>query len=370
MRQLSWTLTALFAPLLAWGGVATAEDPKPAAEPPKVAAEPPKVAAEPPKVAAQPPKIASDEEVALALERFKEQFKAKGLKGEEKTSQRDFAMNQVAQVQHREVVEALARVTHDPEEILRTLAVIYLGEQTACPGAAGSKVAAAMKKDANDPVIVMSALQSLASLKYLGARDALKVLLKDEDFALKKTAILTVGSIGDMRLIEDLLRMVGVVVTTDNDGSPAPAEPEKKNGSGKETETEGYSWEGVDMFVASADGGDDQKTGQAVADKKIAENKAAAKAAAAARDTARNSSGKSGSGAGSEPAAGPRGAATRTTEELIPYIKVALKKLTGVEFKGTAEVKTWISEHREEILAKKKALDAEERRQAAEAAKK
>ena len=344
MRRLSWTLAILLAPVIVFGRAASAEDPKPEVK---------------------APTIATDEEAAAALEKFKEEWKAKGLKGDDRISQRDFAMGNLAKVQHKDVVEALARVTSDPDATLRTLAVIYLGEQKACPGSSGAKVAGALKKNADDTVLVMSALQSVGTLKYLGAGDAVKGYLKDQDFALKKSAIAAVGATGDMRLIDDLLLVAGIVVNTDHDGKGAPTEPEKKDG--KET-TDGYSWEGADASVDTGSSGDsDQKAAEAAAKAKMAANKAAADAA---HKTSGGTGSSGGGSAGGEGATGGRGAAGRTTQELIPFVRDALKKLTGEQFHGAGEIKAWISEHRDEIAAKKKALDDEEHRQAADAAHK
>ncbi len=72
-------------------------------------AEPP--AAPAPAPAAKP--LATDAEVEAALAKFKEDFKAKGLKGDDKLSQKDFALKELAKLQHLKVVDALASVFRD-----------------------------------------------------------------------------------------------------------------------------------------------------------------------------------------------------------------------------------------------------------------
>src|SRR5262245_13724297 len=95
-------------------------------------------AAEPPAApapAAKPaPALATAEQAAAALAKFKEDYKAKGLKGDDKLAQRDFAMSAVSKVQHLSVVDALGEVSRETDSTLRMLGTIYLGEQTLLPG--------------------------------------------------------------------------------------------------------------------------------------------------------------------------------------------------------------------------------------------
>ena len=156
------------------------------------------------------PVLASEEEVAEALEKFKTDFKARGLTGDDKLSQKDWAMSLLAPVQHPDVVKALAKVTRDRNQTLRILAVIYLGEQQELPALAGEAILTTMKRNRKDVVLQMSALQSLGQLKYLGARDHIESLLKHRDYAIKKAAIAAVGSVGDMRMLPDILKLVGI----------------------------------------------------------------------------------------------------------------------------------------------------------------
>jgi hypothetical protein len=114
------------------------------------------------------PKVDDDAKATAAVATFKEAFKAKGMKGDERLAQRDWALSELVKVQHPLVVAELGEVARSNDEKLRLLAVIYLGDQKALPALAGEQVLTALKKHGGDTVLVLSALQSLASLKYLG----------------------------------------------------------------------------------------------------------------------------------------------------------------------------------------------------------
>ena len=321
----AWIGSALC--VLGAAGTARAEDPKPAVKP--------------------APVVASDEEATAAVEKFKTDFKAKGLQGEDKTSQRDFAMAQMSKVQHRLVVEQLAGVTRNPDATLKTLAVIYLGDQRAVPGAAGAAVAAAMEKAGDDFVLSISGAQSLGSLQYLGARETIRSLLKHTNYALKKSGIAAIGEIRDMRMLGDVIAVIGLTYSADG-----------KEGGGPEVVGEGTSWEGASASVDTGSSGDgDQKAAEAAAKAKIAANKAAATGAGGA-----SSGDEGGGGLGG-------GGAKRTPRELIPVVLDTLRKLTGEAFPNPAAVKTWIKEHAASIAEQCKALDAAEKDQAAKAKK-
>ncbi len=309
-----------------------------------------------------PPPLASDADANAALAKFQEDFKAKGLTGDDRLSQRDYAMGALAKVQHRLVVDALAGVTRNPDGTLRTIAVIYLGDMKALPGLAGPKVVAAMKKDASDPVLVMSGLQSLGSLRYLGAKDDIRKLLESQDWAIRKCAILAAGETRDMRLIEDVLKVVGIEIPTGKDPTGGAGAPEQSGG--KEVTEEGYSWEGAEAHVDTGTAGDgDQKAAEAEAKAKMAANKAAAE---------KSSGGGSGGGGGGVDggSAGGRGGAARTPKELLPAVIKTLNRLTGRSFGGPRDVKKWMAENREPVAARKKALDDEEKAQKEAAAAK
>ena len=82
---------------LVWIGGATAEEPK-QGEPKQGDAK---------KAEEKIPPLASDEEAAEALKVFKVEFKAKGIKGEEKIGAKAWAMTTLSQVQHPKVVDEL-----------------------------------------------------------------------------------------------------------------------------------------------------------------------------------------------------------------------------------------------------------------------
>jgi hypothetical protein len=319
-------------------------------------AEPPPAAPPEAKAPAAPAPIvpATDAEAEAALALYKEEFKAKGLTGDDRIAQREFAMSKVAKVQHPKVVDALGAVSRTSDRILRTLAVIYLGEQRAFPGLAGPHVVAAAKKG-DDTVLLMSALQSIGRLRYLGARDFLRGALQHQDYAVKKVAILSIGETGDLRLLGDVTRVVGLHIEKE------AAKAEGAGGSsGKEEKTEGYSWDGVDVTYDTGTAGDgDQKMAEKIGKEQMAKNEAAAKAAA----------GSGGSGPGADPGAassgGLGGGAARSPEELLPNVLVTLHRLTGQKFKSPSGVVAWSLAHKEAVAARVEKLDADEKAQRA-----
>src|SRR5262245_17910936 len=97
-----------------------------------------------------PPTMASDADAAAALAKFKEDYKAKGLKGEDRLSQKDFALGQLAKLQHPTIVEAIAAVARESDPTLRMLGTAYLGDETLMPGLAGKNVVIAWKRGQGD----------------------------------------------------------------------------------------------------------------------------------------------------------------------------------------------------------------------------
>lgn len=298
------------------------------------------------------PEQASDEDAQAALLAFEEAWKAKGLKGDDRLMERDRALGLLAKVHHPLVVLALGEVAKTGDDDLRPVALVYLGLQKGTPGLAGEMVLAALKKHGKDVVMVLSGLQSLGQLKYLGGDDTLKDLLKTEDYTIKKCAITTVGQVGDMRLMDDLLKILGV----DPKGAP-PGKGEDDKKGGKEVVEEGYSYEGAEASVDTGTSGDgDQKAAEAKAKEQIARNKAAA---------GKGGGGGGAGGAGDGGGGGGRGGSARSKEELKPYILKALKQLTGETFMGSKELREWLRGNGPKIADGKKAAEALEAEQRA-----
>ncbi len=316
---------------------------------PLLAEEPP--AADPADGAGQPqaPALADDAFAAEVVELFKEEYKAKGLTGEDKYLQRDFALSKLAEVQHPEVVKALEKISKSSDETLRTLAVIYLGEQRALPGLAGPPIVKAMKRRSKDPILLISGLQSLGNLQYLGAADEIADLLRHRDFAVKKAAIQSVGEIREMRLWKEILKLAGVEVRTGDDVSAGT-----EQGGKEEVVEEGYSYEGVEVTYDTGTSGDhDQKMAEKIGKAKLAANKAAA------------GGGRSGGGGGGGAGGGAtaRGGVSRNPKELMPFVLKTLFQLTGEQFSTSKEVAKWVIENRQVIQDRIKVLDASEKDQ-------
>ena len=142
--------------------------------------------------AAPAPALDSDEVVAEALKTFKTEFKAKGLKGDDKIAQKVFAIKQLADVQHAEIIDKLAklsRMSGKGNSDVRTAAVQYLGKQKALPGKAGFRVVEVMKRNSNDSVLLISGLQSMRDLQYQAASELLRELMKHMDFSFQKASM-------------------------------------------------------------------------------------------------------------------------------------------------------------------------------------
>ncbi|MDA1195401.1 MAG: HEAT repeat domain-containing protein [Planctomycetota bacterium] len=298
------------------------------------------------------PVLASDEEAAAALEKFQQEYKATGLSGDDKLMQRDFALRIINKLHHPEIVKAIGKVSKSSDEDLRLIAVIYLGDQTLLPHQAADYVTAAMNRHKKDVLMQMTGLQSLGTLKYLGATNDVRALLKHKHFVVRKAAIDAIGDIGDTRMLSDVLGVLGVKLDSDSG-----KEPDKKDG-GKETTEEGSSWDGVEVHYDTGTSGDgDQKMAEKIGKEQLAKNKAAAGGGA----------GGNGGGGGSVGVGGSagRGGTARSTEELIPAILRTLKKLTGEEFKNPAAIRSWLRERGDWRKAEEERLDKIEKEQKA-----
>jgi hypothetical protein len=333
------------------------------------------VANDPPPAPSRPA-LASDAEAAEALATFREEFKARGLRGEDELSQKDWAMSRLASVQHASVVDALAKASRDRHETVRTLAVIYLGEQRALPALAGDAVVKAMERNDKNTVLIMSGLQSLGSLKYLGARSVIEKLIAHQDFAIRKAAISAVGSIGDMRMLDRILKLVGIDFKgIQSQASGAGAEgsgsgtSDGSSSGGSEVVSEGYSWEGAEAVVdyGHADNTQENAEAKAKAEAQIAQNKAEAEARANQGSGLGGPTGGSpASGAGGSGSAGAttaRGGTARTPQELMPAILRTLWQLTGEKFSGPGQVRRFLLQNARHIADIQGRLDLLEKEQ-------
>ena len=269
------------------------------------------------KAGAQPPvpKMATDEEALEALAEFKIAFKARGLKGEEKVGEQDWALRQLAKVQHLKVVDAILKQTRNRDLNVRTAAVLQLGQQRALPGYAGKAVLEAMRRNAKDPTFLMAGLESVASLRYLGAKEMLAGLMKHHEYAVVKNALITIGALKDARFIEEIIKMM------------------KKLRLEK-----GAKWDGVDVAVDTGTSGDaDQKAAEAKGKAAEAKNKRKGKRSA------------------------------RSMRDLGPTVLQVMKELTDQEFTGATSARKWSSANKKLIEEAVKAVEAKDREQRARA---
>ena len=278
-----------------------------------VAAAPARAEEAPPK-ADDGPTLATDAQAEAALEVFKDAFKARGLKGDDKLMAKEYAMRALAKQHHKSIVDALAKITKDRSIDVRTAAIRHLGSQQALAGYAGRKVLDAMKKWKKDATFTMASLSALASLKCYIADNELRDLMKHKDYSIKKQALLTVGDLVDMRMLDDLVALL-VELKIDK----------------------GVSWDGASATHDTGTAGDgDQKAAEAKAKAAGAKNK------------------KAGRRAG------------RTQRDIGPVVLEALKRLTGQEFAGSIDAKAWVEENGEIIAKAKERLTIRAKDQAQE----
>jgi len=253
------------------------------------------------------PALASDEEAVEALKVFKKDFKARGKKGDEKVAEQDWAMRQLAKVQHRKVVDALAKETRNRNIDVRTAAVLQLGRLRALPGYAGAAVVKAMEKNSKDSTFQMAGLESVGSLGYLGATEVLVRMLKHPEYAVQKNALVTMGTLKDPRFIEEIIKLMKALRLES-----------------------GASWDGVSVTHDTGTAGDhDQKAAEAAGKAAEAKNKGKGKRAA------------------------------RSQRDLGPVVLQTAKELTGEEFTGGIMARKWLAENRKQVDASIK--DVEQR---------
>ena len=267
---------------------------------------------------AKPLKPATDAQAEAALEVFKDAFKARGMKGEEKVVQKVFAMRTLAKTQHRNVIDALAKATKDRSIDVRTGAVTYLGQQKLLAGYAGHRVLEAMRKWKKDTTFTMAALSSVSQLGCLLADKDIRELMKHKDYAVRKQALLTIGQLQDMRMLDDLLGLL------------------------KDLKIDkGVSWDGAEASVDTGTAGDgDQRAAERAAKAKAAKNK------------------KGGRRAG------------RRQRDIGPIVLEALKLLTGEEFDGSISAKEWVTANQKSIDDQKGRLKVRAKDQADQLKKK
>ena len=243
------------------------------------------------------PPLASDEEAAEALKKFKVDFKARGLKGDEKLAKQDWAMSELAKCQHEKVVKALAKVTKNRNEDLRTAAVLQLGTMISVPGPAGKAVVDSMGRNKNDTTFLMAGLEAIGMLRFLGAPEMIVELLKHHDYAVQKNALNTMGALKDPRFIEEIIKLMKALRLE-----------------------KGAKWDGVNVTYDTGTAGDhDQKMAEKIGKAKEAKNKKKGKRAA------------------------------KSQRDLGPIVLQVAKELTGVEFTGSIEARKWLNENRKQV---------------------
>jgi hypothetical protein len=245
----------------------------------------------------QTPALASDEEAQAALKVFQVDFKARGKKGDEKIAEQDWAMRELAKVQHKDVVDALAKVTRNRSVDLRTAAVLQLGRQRALPGYAGEAVTKAMAKNTKDATFLMAGLEAIGSLRYLGASELLVELMRHHDYAVQKNALVTMGALKDTRFLEEIVKLMKALRLE-----------------------KGAKWDGVTATHDTGTAGDhDQKAAEAAGKAAEAKNKQKGKRAA------------------------------RSSRDLGPVVLEVAKALTGQEFTGSINAREWMAENKAEL---------------------
>lgn len=262
------------------------------------------------------PPLATEEEADEALATWKADDKAaKRERGDERTAMREVAMRHLARTQHPDVADRLFKLTRDRDPDIRTLAVMYLGEQRALPGYAGPLVEKAVRAHDDDPVLVMFGIEAVETLKWRGSVKLLRDLLQHDDDGVKKVALLTVGGMEELRMIDDIIKLM-VDLKID----------------------QGVKWEGGEVtYDTGAPGTHDQEMAEKIYQEKY----------------------------GSRARRG-RGAA-RAMRDMKPIVLETMKLLTGEEFETTAHAQEWLEANKEPVKEAQTSLGQTEKDQARQA---
>ena len=261
------------------------------------------------------PPLAELDEVKEALADYKTEFKAKGMKGEEKLAYKVQAVRNLAEVQHPKVVDVLAKLTNNRDPDIAAAALIGLGDQRAIPGYAGEAVVKVMTRNSKDDTTQMAGLAAIANLKYLGAKDIIIKLMGHHDYAVKKNALVTIGKLKDERFIEEIVKLM------------------------KELKLEkGAKWDGVNVTYDTGTAGDgDQKMAEKIGKAQEAKNKKKGKRAA------------------------------RSQRDIGPVVLELMFDLTGEQFTGGVAARKWLNENRKAVDEKVAVREKEAAAQKAEA---
>ncbi len=262
---------------------------------------------------------ASDEDAASRLSEFKVAFKAKGLKGEERIYARVWALEALGEVQHPDIVDALAKHTRDKDPHIRTAALDQLGKQQAFPGYAGQAVLKAVQKHRRDATFVLAGMECIARLRYLGASDWLVKCIKRADYAMTKRAVETAAKLEDPRLVPflvDLLKKLRI--------------------------EKGFSWDGYEVSWAT---GSHKDVSKEKAEQIKAEGDARAKAG-----KAKAAKGRQGS-----------------TRDMGAHVLRALRTMTQKKFTGGADARAWLKANEAQLQADVEAIQKRDEAQRATA---
>jgi HEAT repeat protein len=276
------------------------------AEDPKPGAPAPVAA---PAAAAIPP-LATEDEARAGIEKFKAAFKNKDV------GYRATAMFALAKVQHPLAVEELGKVLTNRNLELRTAAAMAFADFTAIPGVAGARLLSTFDANGDDAVYLMTAIDGVESVRYRAALPTLIKLFKHKNGAVVKHAIFAIARLQDVRALDALLEMM------------------------KEHKIEdGYSWQGGEVSVdTGAPGTADQEAAEAQYQQQYGNN-------------------------GSKPKS-----AAKKVRDIGQILLLAMKDLTGQQFSKTSEARAWVEKNKARIEATQKALDEEQKAQAAAAA--
>ena len=90
--------------------------------------------------------------------------------------------------------DALLKIARGKDANLRIAAVVHLAQQKALPVRVGKEICKLLERNKRDTNFLMTGLTTLGEIRYLGAADTLRTLLKHTDFSVKKAAIAAIGA--------------------------------------------------------------------------------------------------------------------------------------------------------------------------------
>ena len=250
------------------------------------------------------PPLATNAEAKAAIAAFREAFKARDV------AAKADAVDGLGKVQHPDVIAELLKLVRNREAEIRAAGFQNLARQRALPAVVGAPLVVTVDVKSTDWQYVTDVIDTVNGVRWRGALPTLVKLLRHADHSVVRWALDAIGDAKDVRALDPILDLM------------------------KEMKIDqAVSWEGGEVHVdTGASGNADQQAAEAAYAEKYG-----------------NKGGKKSGG--------------RKTRSLGDIIFLVLKDLTGQSFTSGKAVKEWVAAHADELAARRKAIDDEQKAQ-------